>query len=142
GVDSGGVLGLGNVELFQVNLGGANIGDEDLERLVGELGDRAWALDLRRTRVTDAGLKHLRGLSRLAALSLGDSVPPGAPAGAPPPGRVTPPRPDDAARPAGGPGLAPPGPARPAPGPPPAPRPARPSHPPPRGNPRPEGDPL
>jgi hypothetical protein len=71
GQDSGGFYGLGNVELYRVNLTGLNIGDDDLERLVPTLSDRTLALDLRGTRVTDAGLKHLRGLSRLSELSLG-----------------------------------------------------------------------
>jgi hypothetical protein len=98
--DSGGFHGLGNVELFRVDLYGTDIGDEDLGRLVGELGDRACELDLRGTRVTDAGLKHLGGLSRLAALSLGDGPAAGS-AGTPRSGRITDDGLDEVARLAG-----------------------------------------
>ena len=69
---------LGNTEQFHIELVGTNFDDEALERLVNEFGDRIWGLDLRHTKVTDRGLRHLakasaRFSSRLATTILDSS---------------------------------------------------------------------
>ena len=64
---------LGNTELFHIELVGTNFDDEALERLVNQFGDRIWGLDLRHTKVTDRGLRHLAGVSALIQLTLGNN---------------------------------------------------------------------
>jgi internalin A len=65
-------LGLvGNTEQFSISFTGTGFDDRALERLVNRYGDRIWGLDLRHTKVTDDGLRHLVGLSQLAELALG-----------------------------------------------------------------------
>jgi hypothetical protein len=63
---------LGNTEQFHIDLSGTNYDDEALERLVNQFGDRIWGLDLRNTKITDRGLRHLLGVSALAQLTLGN----------------------------------------------------------------------
>jgi len=63
---------LGNTELFHIGLRGTEFGDEALARLVDQYGDRIWGLDMRHTRVTDEGLRHLKRLSHLQQLTLGN----------------------------------------------------------------------
>ena len=62
----------GNPEQFFVSVTGAEFDDQALERLVNRYGDCIWALDLRQTKVTDDGLRHLAGLSQLGDLTLGN----------------------------------------------------------------------
>jgi hypothetical protein len=59
---------LGNTEQFFIGFTGAEFDDKALERLVGQYGDRIWGLDLRHTKVTDDGLRHLQGLSQIPAI--------------------------------------------------------------------------
>ena len=63
---------LGNTEQFSISFAGAEFDDGALERLVNAYGDRIWGLDIRHTKVTDSGLRHLAGLSQLAQLTLGN----------------------------------------------------------------------
>jgi Leucine Rich repeat len=63
---------LGTSEQFFILVTGANFDDQALERLVKRYGDRIWGLDLRHTKVTDDGLRHLAGLSQLQQLTLGN----------------------------------------------------------------------
>jgi len=69
---------LGRKELFSISFpapssgGEAAFGDEDLARLVARYGDRIWGLHLGNTRVTDEGLRHLKGLRDIRHLGLGE----------------------------------------------------------------------
>jgi hypothetical protein len=69
---------LGRKELFSISFpatpsgGEVAFGDEDLERLVRRYGDRIWGLHLGNTRVTDAGLRSLEGISGIRHLGLGE----------------------------------------------------------------------
>ena len=67
-----GFLGLGGSDTFHVRVNGTEFGDDDLARLIQKHGDRIWGLDLRNTKVTDAGLKNLTGMSNLEQLILGN----------------------------------------------------------------------
>jgi hypothetical protein len=72
---------LGRKELFSISFpappsgGEVAFGDEDLERLVRRYGDRIWGLHLGNTRVTDAGLRSLEGISGMRHLGLGEEGP-------------------------------------------------------------------
>lgn len=68
-----GFLGVfGGTDSFHIRLNGTEFGDEDLMRLLQKHGNRIWGLDLRNTKVTDEGLRHLRGMSNLQQLVLGN----------------------------------------------------------------------
>ena len=68
-----GFLGhFGGTDSFYIRLNGTEFGDEDLVRLLQKHGNRIWGLDLRNTKVTDEGLGHLRGMSNLEQLVLGN----------------------------------------------------------------------
>jgi hypothetical protein len=68
-----GFLGLfGGTDTFSVRLNGTKFGDEDLARLLEKHGHSIWSLDLRNTNVTDQGLRHLKGMSNLEHLVLGN----------------------------------------------------------------------
>jgi hypothetical protein len=68
-----GFLGLfGPSEQFHVRLNQTEVGDDELAALVKKHGDRIWGLDLRNTRITDQGLRHLKGLSQIEQLTLGN----------------------------------------------------------------------
>jgi hypothetical protein len=71
---------LGRPYLFMVQLPGAHFGDRDLAELVKTWGHYIASLDLRHTKVTDSGLRQLRGLASLEHLVLGNWALPGAPA--------------------------------------------------------------
>jgi hypothetical protein len=66
---------LGNTEQFFIGFTGAELDDKALERFVAQYGDRIWGLDLRHTKVTDDGLRHLEGLSQIQQLALGNDDP-------------------------------------------------------------------
>jgi hypothetical protein len=73
---SGGFLGLfGDPETFYVLLNGTQVHDEQFARLVQGHGDRIWGLDLRHTRISDEGLRHLKELPDLQQLVLGNDDP-------------------------------------------------------------------
>jgi hypothetical protein len=63
---------LGNTEQFFIGFTGAELDDKSLERFVAQYGDRIWGLDLRHTKVTDHGLRHLERLPQLEQLALGN----------------------------------------------------------------------
>jgi hypothetical protein len=60
------------IERYRICIDRPNFGDEDLDRLVRQHGSRISALDLRNTRVTNEGLRHLEGLSQIHDLILGN----------------------------------------------------------------------
>jgi hypothetical protein len=62
----------GTPDLFHVGVNRTNLGDAALAELDSKHGDHIWGLDLRNTKVTDQGLRHLEGLSHLAHLTLGN----------------------------------------------------------------------
>jgi len=64
----------GAPEQFHVRLNQGPIGDAELADLVKNYGELIWALDLRNTRVSDQGLRHLQGLSSLQQLTLGNDA--------------------------------------------------------------------
>jgi Leucine-rich repeat (LRR) protein len=64
---------LGNIEQFHIRITRPDFDDQALERLVNQYGDRIWGLDLRRTKVTDDGLRHLEKLPQLGQLTLGNN---------------------------------------------------------------------
>lgn len=68
-----GFLGLFGTEHFYVDVYGEEFGDGDLARLIEKHGDRITGLDLRQTKVTDAGLRHLQGMPLLEDLVLGNA---------------------------------------------------------------------
>jgi hypothetical protein len=77
-----GFFGFGARPLYTVSLSFTPVDDAALARLGPLLGDRVTSLSLLNTRVTDAGLAGLAGLSRLVVLELGNSgraLRPGAP---------------------------------------------------------------
>lgn len=59
-------------ELFHVRFYRAEFKDGDLAEIVKNDGNRISGLDLRNTRITDDGLRHLEGLSQLHQLVLGN----------------------------------------------------------------------
>jgi hypothetical protein len=61
------------IERYQIVIDRPDFGDNDLDRLVREHGSRISALDLRNTRVTNEGLRHLEGLSQIHDLILGNN---------------------------------------------------------------------
>jgi hypothetical protein len=63
---------LGNTERFSISFTDADFDDLSLERFANRYGDRIWGLDIRHTKVTDQGLRHLAGLSQLVQLTLGN----------------------------------------------------------------------
>jgi hypothetical protein len=62
---------LGRSELVYARFSGDSFGDDELARLVKKWSNSIGGLDLRDTRVTDSGLRHLQGLGRLDTLALG-----------------------------------------------------------------------
>ncbi len=63
---------LGNTERFMIWVPGSDLDDRALERFVTQYGERICGLDLRNTKVTDDGLRHLAGVSQLSQLTLGN----------------------------------------------------------------------
>jgi Leucine-rich repeat (LRR) protein len=63
---------LGRTEQFHIRINQTEFGDDELAVLVKKYGDRIWGLDLRHTRTTDKGLRHLEGLSQIQNLTLGN----------------------------------------------------------------------
>ncbi len=75
-------LGLfGETEIFRIQQLRAEFTDVDLARLARKLGSHLGGLDLRGTRVTDEGLRHLKRMPNLNQLVLGSYG--GGPTGAP-----------------------------------------------------------
>ncbi len=60
----------GRRDLFGISIHGKPLSDEALARLVKNYGDHWSALELTNTGITDAGLRHLAGLTHLTDLSL------------------------------------------------------------------------
>jgi Leucine-rich repeat (LRR) protein len=86
-----GLFGLfGRRDLIGISIRGKPLSDEALARLVKNYGDHLSALELTNTGITDAGLRHLAGLTHLPDLSLRNNdhrpAPPGA---APSPNTIT-----------------------------------------------------
>jgi hypothetical protein len=64
---SPGLLGLiGGRDLISIGIHGKSFGDEALARLVKDYGDHLSGLELTNTGVTDAGLRHLAGMTHLS----------------------------------------------------------------------------
>jgi hypothetical protein len=78
----------GRTELFHASFHGPTFDDKALARIAELYGNRIDSLDLWGTGVTDAGLKHLKRMTRLRHLHISDARRPvrrGVPAPAPPP---------------------------------------------------------
>jgi hypothetical protein len=72
----------GSPDRFAFSFHGQAFDDDALARFIKTYGDRAWGLYLSNTGVTDAGLRHLAGLSHLELLAIGNIDPRHAPPGA------------------------------------------------------------
>ncbi len=67
------VMGLfGGNDAFHVRLNGTELTDQGLKLLLQKYGNRIQGLDLRNTKVSDAGLKDVAGLANLHQLTLGN----------------------------------------------------------------------
>jgi hypothetical protein len=65
----------GGRDLISIGIHGKPFGDEALARLVKNYGDHLSGLELTNTGVTDAGLRHLAGLTHLSDLRIGNIDP-------------------------------------------------------------------
>ncbi len=71
----------GGQDRFSFSFHGKSFDDEALAQFIKTYGDRVWGLYLANTGVTDAGLRHLEGLSHIENLAIGNidrrQAPPG-----------------------------------------------------------------